>query len=683
MPSPEAMAVGGGCVGVRDHVPPLAQGSTVHSAMRPSLQQQHNLSVAEQQGMGAVLSQKAPGLDTLGSPNSCGKSQAVPRKLIRMRPRPNEPGRCGAKRRRAELFDEIKEAQAPILALPPDLLIQVFHNLSQTTQRALLPLVCRQWQELLSRPSTLWNHLELNFLTEQAIVHMTRAEHASSSGEGAELALLYPSHSKVSMQAVLSWLAPRAASVKSLRMRGSARDLDEDFERAMDDVALERLGRALSGLALVDRRNSELDRVRHGMRLRAPHNFTEDGMPSLFRLVHNNLQELVLEQCSDLYMGRRFFPSLAYLTNLKVLSLKNMRSTISDADFKALASLTQLQEVVLDCDQPPDTLEDPSANEIKWGLLHFPEAMMQLTNMTHLTLSCHYGITQLPTSISRLNKLQVLNLDFCTLANLPPSLGKLTALTTLDVEGNVYLGDSYRQPAPADEEEEEAAAQAEAFPEELCGLQGLQYLNLNSCGLTSVPLVISTLQNLQTLDLEGNELGNTESLDCGLSSSISKLSHLQCLNLAACRLAQVPGPVAEHLGALRILDLTNNRLTNEGLPPTLTQLKYLKAIGLKRNCLTSVPRMLGAMTSLQEIYLEDNAKLQVEESLGFLEHLVNLETLMMGKQVGSWSAQSMHFVLCLALALKARHPNREILTLSYPGQPAPAASCNRVRLLRP
>ena len=162
---------------------------------------------------------------------------AVPRKLIRMRPRPNEPGRCGAKRRRADLFDEIKQAHAPILALPPDLLIQVslqdvvcanasrnlswtavswtrnvchsgrplaactglylhtedrfpklhcpvlndyisrlmclieasqptklpntcmccpqvFHNLSQTTQRALLPLVCRQWQELLSRWAT-------------------------------------------------------------------------------------------------------------------------------------------------------------------------------------------------------------------------------------------------------------------------------------------------------------------------------------------------------------------------------------------------------------------------------------------------------------------------------------------------------------------------------------------------
>ena len=38
---------------------------------------------------------------------------------------------------------------------------------------------------------------------------------------------------------------------------------------------------------------------------------------------------------------------------------------------------------------------------------------------------------------------------------------------------------------------------------------------------------------------------------------------------------------------------------------------YLKSIGLKRNCLTSVPRMLGQMHSLQEIYLEDNNDLEV------------------------------------------------------------------------
>lgn len=53
------------------------------------------------------------------------------------------------------------------------------------------------------------------------------------------------------------------------------------------------------------------------------------------------------------------------------------------------------------------------------------------------------------------------------------------------------------------------------------------------------------------------------------------------------------------------------RITNAGLPSGLARLPYLKSIGLKRNCLTSVPRMLGQMHSLQEIYLEDNNELEV------------------------------------------------------------------------
>ena len=83
---------------------------------------------------------------------------------------------------------------------------------------------------------------------------------------------------------------------------------------------------------------------------------------------------------------------------------------------------------------------------------------------------------------------QVLNLDFCTLSELPPSLGQLTALTTLDVEGNPYLGDTFRP---------DNLVMPAAFPMELSGLQALKYINLNSCGLTSVPevgLLISLLK---------------------------------------------------------------------------------------------------------------------------------------------------------------------------------------------
>lgn len=89
----------------------------------------------------------------------------------------------------------------------------------------------------------------------------------------------------------------------------------------------------------------------------------------------------------------------------QVLSLKSIQFTITDSDFAAIACLEELEEVVLDCDQPPEG--QGQSEEAKWGLLHFPEAMKQLTNMTHLTLSCHYGITALPQGISRLSKLEV------------------------------------------------------------------------------------------------------------------------------------------------------------------------------------------------------------------------------------------------------------------------------------
>lgn len=82
---------------------------------------------------------------------------------------------------------------------------------------------------------------------------------------------------------------------------------------------------------------------------------------------------------------------------------------------------------------------------------------------------------------------QVLNLDFCTLASLSPVLGQLTSLTTLDVEGNLYLGDSFRgatTPAAAP-----LLPNPQPFPVDIAGLQGLRFLNLNSCGLTSIPTV--------------------------------------------------------------------------------------------------------------------------------------------------------------------------------------------------
>ena len=90
---------------------------------------------------------------------------------------------------------------------------------------------------------------------------------------------------------------------------------------------------------------------------------------------------------------------------MQVLSLKGIRSALDTDDFAAIAALRQLEELVLDCDQPPEP--GPGIEEIKWGLPEFPEGVLHLVNMTHLTLSCHYGITELPPGITSLNKLEV------------------------------------------------------------------------------------------------------------------------------------------------------------------------------------------------------------------------------------------------------------------------------------
>jgi len=106
--------------------------------------------------------------------------------------------------------------------------------------------------------------------------------------------------------------------------------------------------------------------------------------------------------------------------------------------------------------------------------------------MTCLIKISHVPIhTRKPQNAKAASHVQVLNLDFCTLSTLPASLGELTALTTLDVEGNLYLGDSY--------EPDIQPKKAASFPPQLAGLTALRYFNLNSCGLTHVPQVGSSL----------------------------------------------------------------------------------------------------------------------------------------------------------------------------------------------
>ncbi|KAK9866273.1 hypothetical protein WJX84_010719 [Apatococcus fuscideae] len=538
-------------------------------------------------------------------------------------------GQAGWHKRNALLSapDDLCEEQpcqtssAGMHSLPPDLLIQVFSQLDPGARRLLLPLVCQQWRDVVSQPTSLWTHLDLDFASE-------------AFDDNGQLA-------QVKQEQIIAWVHQRGSAVRSLRLQGSYQPLElreiSDEDGASSDGAV-------------------------SMTASQPlHDFTGMGLARL--LLGLRLEELVLERCSDILQASAFV-AIASLSNLKVLNLKGIRSQLHPSQSEALWGLGHLEELVLDCDQPQESDDAavlPQHTADSWGLPEFPDGMLKLRNLTHLTLSCHYALTSLPSTITKLNKLQVLNLDFCTLENLPASLGNLTALTTLDVEGNLFLGDAFRQ-LPST-----PPGMPPISPLNLSGLSSLRYLNLNACGLTQIPEMLSELHGLETLDLEDNELGLEDGSAAVMGRSLTSLSRLQCLNVAQCRLSHLPA-IVERLSGLRILDLTNNRITNEGLPASLARLPHLKAIGLKKNRLTSVPRLLGGLRSLQELYLEDNEDLQVGEGLDFIAQLPALRMVMMGKTQGSWNSRSLHFMTDFGLRLHTRHPARHILRISFPGQ---------------
>lgn len=75
-------------------------------------------------------------------------------------------GRACTKKRRGIFQADTCSTQADansIQALPADILLHIFAFTHPKAQREVLPLVCRQWQEVLQGPVALWRHLELDF----------------------------------------------------------------------------------------------------------------------------------------------------------------------------------------------------------------------------------------------------------------------------------------------------------------------------------------------------------------------------------------------------------------------------------------------------------------------------------------------------------------------------------------
>ncbi|WP_420441702.1 Ig-like domain-containing protein [Candidatus Palauibacter sp.] len=182
---------------------------------------------------------------------------------------------------------------------------------------------------------------------------------------------------------------------------------------------------------------------------------------------------------------------------------------------------------------------------------------------------------------------------------IPPEIGALTRLVTLDLDGNDLSG---------------------AIPPELGKLANLTALDLRWNDLTGeIPPELGDLASLKVLLFYGNHLSGD------IPPELGNLTSLTYLGLGENRLTGRIPPTLGRLANLETLRLYFNRLTGP-IPPELGDLGDLRSLLLGDNDLTGpIPQTLLRLDRLQSFYIGRNETLCVPGSSPFVAWLRRIE----------------------------------------------------------
>jgi len=184
-------------------------------------------------------------------------------------------------------------------------------------------------------------------------------------------------------------------------------------------------------------------------------------------------------------------------------------------------------------------------NESQWQAL--PKELLLFNRLEGLKLVCMEKLQGLPSEISQLKGLRVLEADNgngCTSnLTLPDSIGQLNQLKMLILYGALDGSDP-----------DHPQKKGKSLPDAVFRLTGLEVLNLGRNGMGTVPEKISLFTQLKRLNLEYNALK-------GLPASFGNLKNLTTLSLNGNSIHSLPAGLAD-IPNLKI-ELGNNSLTLE------------------------------------------------------------------------------------------------------------------------
>ncbi|KAG5525660.1 hypothetical protein RHGRI_032084 [Rhododendron griersonianum] len=224
------------------------------------------------------------------------------------------------------------------------------------------------------------------------------------------------------------------------------------------------------------------------------------------------------------------------------------------------------------------------------GLTHVAAVGLEFSATIHASHPWSTGLTgQLTGDIAELSELQIMDLSYNSglTGPLPPSIGNLTKLTTLALEGCGFYG---------------------PIPGTIGSLQQLCFLYLSSNSFTgSIPSSIGNLSNLFWLDLSDNNLSGTIPVSSGTTPGLDMLVNTKHFHFGNNQLSgAIPASLFNSSMTLIHVLFESNQLTGS-IPSTLALVLILEVVRLDRNSLTgSVPSNFSNLVYVNVLYLSNN-----------------------------------------------------------------------------
>ncbi|KAH9782171.1 ADP-ribosyl cyclase/cyclic ADP-ribose hydrolase [Citrus sinensis] len=348
-------------------------------------------------------------------------------------------------------------------------------------------------------------------------------------------------------------------------------------------------------------------------------------------LRHNKLILLNLKGCTSLTTlpGEIFMKSLKTLVLSGCLKLRKLPRVVDETDIKELPVSIELMSGLVslnlkDCRNLatlPITIGNLECLQtlVLSGcskIVKFPETVMSVEDLSKLFLD-GTSITEVPSSIELLTKLQWLNLNDCrSLVRLPSSINGLKSLKTLNLSGCFKL---------------------ENVPETLGQVESLEKLDISGTAIRQPPSSIFLMKNLKELSCHGCKGSpsstswflrfpinlmpwSSDPVALSLSSSLSGLCSLTKLDISYCDLGEgaIPSSIGD-LCSLEELHLSGNNFVT--LLASIYRLSSLRGIKLEEcKMLQNLPRLPAR---IQGISLDGCVSLEtLSDVLNLNEHQI-------------------------------------------------------------